>query len=452
MSAGEVPKPPRLNPAVARLLGIALLIVLLMIPATMIRGVVQEREQRRADAVEDIVSKWGGAQAVIGPVLRVPFATRRYETDVNDKRIEHLDWDVAYFLPRRLNIEGRAKTQLRQRGMHEVPVYTTVLRLEGAFAAPDFTGWNVHAGDIDWTRAELMLALSQPQGLNAQTRMIWGGQELALRPSTGQAGEWTPAGVHAPLGARALEVGAEGAPFVIELELRGATSISFAPAAEQTEARLSSDWSHPSFRGRWLPSQRDIDAQGFRAHWSVSYLGRDYPQRWRESKDIAAQVLATGFGVAFDTPVDPYSLADRITKYALMTLVLTFAVIWLTEVLSGARAHPIQYAFIGAALCLFGLLQVSFAEHFGFAVAYLTAAAAVTVLVTLYSHAVLARWRRALAVGGVQAGLYAYLYMILQAEDYALLGGSLALFAGLAAAMYLTRKVNWFASGPATPA
>ena len=42
--------------------------------------------------------------------------------------------------------------------------------------------------------------------------------------------------------------------------------------------------------------------------------------------------------------------------------------------------------------------------------------------------------------------VYAYLFVILRAEDYALLGGSLALFAGLAAAMFLTRRIDWFAT------
>jgi inner membrane protein len=132
-----------------------------------------------------------------------------------------------------------------------------------------------------------------------------------------------------------------------------------------------------------------------------------------------------------------------VLKYAVLTLLFTFAVIWLTEVLSGQTVHPIQYAFVGAALCLFGLLQLSFAEHFGFTVAFVVAALAVVTMITLYCFSLLRRAWQALAVGGVLGGLYAYLYSILRAEDHALLGGSVALFIGLGVAMFLTRRVDW---------
>jgi len=154
--------------------------------------------------------------------------------------------------------------------------------------------------------------------------------------------------------------------------------------------------------------------------------------------------------VSLAVPVDPYLLAERISKYALLTLVCSFAVIWLTELLSGRRVHPIQYGFVGAGLCLFSLLQLSVAEHFGFTVAYGIAAVAVTLMVTLYSRSLLGGWR-SLAVGGVLTALYGYLYTILQAEDYALLGGAVALFLGLGVAMYLTRNYDWFGGGEAAP-
>ena len=50
-----------------------------------------------------------------------------------------------------------------------------------------------------------------------------------------------------------------------------------------------------------------------------------------------------------------------------------------------------------------------------------------------------------LTVGVVLALLYGYLYVILQLENFALLMGSLGLFATLAAAMYFTRKIDWYA-------
>ena len=52
-------------------------------------------------------------------------------------------------------------------------------------------------------------------------------------------------------------------------------------------------------------------------------------------------------------------------------------------------------------------------------------------------------WRRAGFIGGLLAGLYAVLYILLSLEAYSLLIGALMLFVALAAVMYVTRNLNW---------
>ncbi|HWN41130.1 MAG TPA: inner membrane CreD family protein, partial [Thermoanaerobaculia bacterium] len=61
-----------------------------------------------------------------------------------------------------------------------------------------------------------------------------------------------------------------------------------------------------------------------------------------------------------------------------------------------------------------------------------------------YSLAILRGKRRALAMSAMLVILYGYLYVLLQAEDYALLLGSIGLFVILALVMFLTRKVDWY--------
>lgn len=252
------------------------------------------------------------------------------------------------------------------------------------------------------------------------------------------------AGIHVPIGRNLPQMFESGtSDYAISLQFNGAESLSVAPVGEQTSARLESDWPHPSFQGSGLPADSRISLDGFQANWSVSYLGRDYPQQWTSPSDYPGAMPKSQFGVSLATPVDTYRLAERITKYSVLTLVFTFLTIWLVEVLSGQRLHVIQYLLLGSALSLFGLLQLAFAEHLGFALAFLIAATAIAGMVTLYSWTVLQRLGRALAVGATLSGLYGYLYVILQAEDYALLGGSIALFAALAVVMVLTRRVDW---------
>jgi len=92
---------------------------------------------------------------------------------------------------------------------------------------------------------------------------------------------------------------------------------------------------------------------------------------------------------------------------------------------------------------LFFVLLLAFAEVIGFTPAYIVAAGAIAGLNTAYSAAVLGSWRRAGFIGGLLAGLYAVLYILLSLEAYSLLIGSLLLFAALAGVMYATRRIDW---------
>ena len=94
-------------------------------------------------------------------------------------------------------------------------------------------------------------------------------------------------------------------------------------------------------------------------------------------------------------------------------------------------------------------MLLAFAEVFGFALAYFMAAAAMIILLTAYSGAVLGSRKRAGFVGAILVGLYALLYVLLNQEAYALLVGSVLLFVALAGVMFVTRNIDW--SGLARP-
>jgi inner membrane protein len=131
-------------------------------------------------------------------------------------------------------------------------------------------------------------------------------------------------------------------------------------------------------------------------------------------------------------------------KYAGLFILLTFATVWLVEVLSGVRVHPIQYLMLGGALCLFYLLVLSLSEHLGFPVAYAAASVAVIAMVAAFSFVAVGLASQASVIAAGVAALYAYLYVLLMNEDYALLIGSIGLFAILATIMFATRRVDWY--------
>src|SRR6202012_1503068 len=103
----------------------------------------------------------------------------------------------------------------------------------------------------------------------------------------------------------------------------------------------------------------------------------------------------------------------------------------------------VQYALVGAAQALFYLLLLSFSEHIGFPNAYIVASLATLRLTTLYAVSALRNKFRAGVLGIILLMLYALLYIILNAEDYALVIGSSLLFVALAATMFVTRRIDW---------
>ena len=143
------------------------------------------------------------------------------------------------------------------------------------------------------------------------------------------------------------------------------------------------------------------------------------------------------------TPVDLYSEINRSVKYGFLFVGFTFLMFWLFDVVGGVAVATVEYLLAGAGLVLFFVMLLAFAEVIGFALAYVVAAGAIVALLTAYSAAVLGSRRRAGVVGGLLGALYGVLYVLLGLEAYSLLIGSVLLFGGLAATMWLTRRIDW---------
>lgn len=426
-----------------RILVIGGLVLLLQIPIGMIRRVIGERQATRNEAVAEVSGSWGRAQHVVGPRLVVPFHARREWTDADGETHVKSTLRRGVFLPRRLEVEGDLAAERRHRGIFEVPVYRGELHLRGSFARPVFDGWSELPPEILWERAYVVVDVADPRALDAAAALTWNDEAHEMLPGGAPTGG-AAAAIHAPIGVRA---DVDEAAFELDLALRGSDALALVPLGRETEAVLRADWPDPSFQGAWLPTDHEIDAEGFTARWRIPFLGRGFAQRFPADALEPTAFETTRFGVELATPVDPYRMAERSAKYAALFLLLTFGTLWLFEVLADVRIHPVQYLLVGAAMCLFYLLELSLAEHLGFGVAYVLASVGVVGLIGAYAAAVLRRAGRAAAVAGVVAALYGYLFVLLTNEAYALLAGSLGLFAALALVMFLTRRVDWDALG-----
>jgi inner membrane protein len=393
----------------------------------------------------------GGVQSITGPVLVIPYTSQWTEAAANGRLVTRSRVRHAIFLPTRLTIRGRVETETRKRGIFSIPVYRLALEVHGEVAEPDLATLDVDPATALWERAHLAIGISDVRAIQQEATLSWGGRSSTFLPGSGGFVD-SDTGIHAVVGA-----GPPGpVEFSFPLVLNGSLGAYFAPFARNTVVEIESNSRNPSFQGNWLPSERSISNAGFRASWSIPFLGRNYPQAWTSTADMGKAIEASRFGVELSDPVDHYRMAERSVKYAGLFILLTFTVIWLIEVLTGLRVHPIQYLMLGGALCLFYLLELSLSEHVGFPLAYAIASVGVVGMVGAYCLAVLHNVRRALVVGAGVAALYVYLYVLLMNEDYALLIGSVGLFAILGAVMYVTRRVQWYGVGgedrPAAPA
>jgi inner membrane protein len=442
-----------------KMVGVALLIALLLIPLGMIRSVLQERLERRNEAVADITSKWGRDQSLVGPVLVVPY--RHPVKSWRDKptphggyeRVEVTEMMLAHacFLPAKLAVNGTVSPKYLRRGIYQAVVYTGALDIAAEFARPDFAGLRIDERNVLWDEAVVTFAIPDLRGVKETLQLQWGDKSVALWPGCKLKG--FPTGVFA--GINGLRDGAGAIPARLQLSLNGSGGVNFVPIGAQTTVRLSSSWPDPSFQGAFLPTDRKVTPAGFEATWQISYYGRDYAQQWTDQDPTggldANAAASSWFGVNFLAGLDAYRNAERAIKYGILFLGLVFTAFFLFEILSGLRIHPFQYALVGGALCLFYLGLLSLSEFIPFGLSYLAAAAATTLLIWFYCAKVLRSGRRTLIVVGLLAGIYGFLYVALQLQDYSLLFGTAGLFAVLAGVIYLTRNIDWYARDQSQP-
>lgn len=426
------------NKIILKSFWIGFLIILLLIPTFLIQNLVSERQERQHEAVTEISSRWAGAQTVTGPVIGVPYLETVVENGVSK---EQKSW--AYFLPARLDIAATVIPERRYRGIFQVIVYTTELQVRCHFDSLHLAELNMPSGKILWGEAAVFFDVSDLQGLKEEVTLrlsaAGGGADLNLMP-----GKFTTEQFKNALSAAMpnwLAAGAENPlDFTTTVRLKGTGNLSFVPAGRETRVEATSSWRDPSFTGSSLPDLRTVRDSGFDANWRVLALNRKFPQQW---KGNSFDLDDAAFGVSLLIPVDTYQQTTRCVKYAILIILLTFTAFFLIECVYQRPIHSLQYILVGFALCLFYTLLLSFSEYIGFNAAYGIAALATIGLITWYVGSILRSAAMSTFIALLLAVQYGFVFTLIQLQDYALLMGSIGLFATLATVMYFSRKIKW---------
>ena len=425
-------------------------IVLLSLPLMMVRELINERADYRSEVVDAIEQSTSGSQKLAGPLIAIPI-TETLTRMENQKEVNYQRSWVYYWLPESLAVTGKQTVESRRVGIYSGQVWHNALQIKASFDPLRLAA--LRKTNIVLGQPRLVVSVGDARGIGAIHAPEVNGNVLSVEPGLGISGDG--AGIHMPMPALAEDN--KPLEIAFSLDLNGTGEFSLVPLGRNSELQLTSNWPHPGFLGSFLPTQREVSAAGYRAHWQSSWFANDMGSYFKDDMEIPWSRLPA-FSADVMSLADQYQLTDRATKYAILLIGLTFMAFFVFESLTRRPLHPMQYLLVGLSLVLFYLVLLALSEHIGFTAAWLAASLCGAVMNGIYLQAVLRGWRNSLLFVAALLLLDGVMWFLLHSEDSALLLGTGVLALALSVLMFLTRRVDWYALSlpkgtvPPTPA
>lgn len=425
-------------------------IVLLSLPLMMVRELINERADYRSEVVDAIEQSTSGSQKLAGPLIAIPI-TETLTRMENQKEVNYQRSWVYYWLPESLAVTGKQTVESRRVGIYSGQVWHNALQIKASFDPLRLAA--LRKTNIVLGQPRLVVSVGDARGIGAIHAPEVNGNVLSVEPGLGISGDG--AGIHMPMPALAEDN--KPLEIAFSLDLNGTGEFSLVPLGRNSELQLTSNWPHPGFLGSFLPTQREVSAAGYRAHWQSSWFANDMGSYFKDDMEIPWSRLPA-FSADVMSLADQYQLTDRATKYAILLIGLTFMAFFVFESLTRRPLHPMQYLLVGLSLVLFYRVLLALSEHIGFTAAWLAASLSGAVMNGIYLQAVLRGWRNSLLFVAALLLLDGVMWFLLHSEDSALLLGTGVLALALSVLMFLTRRVDWYALSlpkgtvPPTPA
>lgn len=435
-----------LQSTTAKMIMVGLLTLVLLIPLQYVKELIFERSERKKEVVSEVTQLWGEDVFFYGPILKVPYKTYT-ETAVVDSKTKQTTLqrrayiNYAFFFPDKLNNTSDIKknTSLK-RGIYNNVVFTANMKFDGEFSQINFQKLGIKEENVVWDKAALMVKTTNLKSIKSDLTVKLNNQSFAFESKEEEDNFYGT-----------LETGTfdyktllnnNKLNFSFTMKYNGSNSVKFIPIGKTTHISLNSDWDSPSFEGMFAANDttKSISKKGFHADWKILHINRSFSQQY-DSK--IPNLNDYSFGVKLIETVDEYQQNERASKYGFLVIGLTFLIFFLIQSVNKINIHIFQYTMLGLALIMFYTLLISITEHSSFSLAYLIASVAVIAMIVLYSVSILKTKKFPLFIGLALSGLYAFIYVIIQLENYALLVGSIGLFLILGAIMYFSRKIDW---------
>ncbi len=428
----------------ARMLVVGVLLLILLVPLQFVKELIYERSSRQKEVVQEINKKWGNEVILSGPILKIPYKTYKTtelyngDTKKSEKKTETII-NTAFIFPDSLDIAADIDTRERNRAIYKSVVYTADMEVSGTFPKIDLSGKDVKPEDILWKKASLVIQTSNIKGIRSSMIVKLNKTQLPMNPKFTKDYLNT---IQSEVIPDFQAMANTSIPFTFDLKINGSELLQFIPIGKETKVVMNSNWHSPSFNGNYLPTDeaREISNEGFTAQWEVFQINREFEQVFYNT---LPDLTDFAFGTDLIIPVDEYQKSERTVKYGFLVIGLTLLVFLLIQIVSKIYIHPFQYVMVGLSLVMFYTLLISISEHSSFLKAYIIAASAVLLLITVYSRFILKGWKFPALIAFSLASLYGFIYVIIQLENYALLVGSIGLFVILVIVMFASRKIDW---------
>jgi inner membrane protein len=417
-----------------KVLIIGMIAIALLVPKFMILDLIGQRQNTAEQSSKEVMQSWSLAQTVRGPVLSIPYSERIIDNNGKEMNEEK----ELYLLPKTLKIGGEISPEKRKRSIYKTVVYESDIKISGHFDISELNVLKIPQENILWEKAKILVAVHDLRGINNRVEFFWNDSVYAFSP--GMENKLAGSnGISLPM----TQISPQDFPahFQFTLNLKGSEMLNFAPLGETTEVNLQSAWNDTGFTGSFLPAEHTINQDGFTASWKVLDFNRNFPQQWKNDE---YRVTDADFGVKLVTVADHYQKSSRAAKYGILVILFVFLSFFLNEILTKQKVHPFQYILVGFAVLVFYLLLLSISEQLGFNLAYLISAVSVLIMILLYSRTFLKTWLHAFIQTLILTFSFGFIFVLMQLETYALLVGSIGLFAVLALTMFITRKINWY--------
>ena len=428
---------------------ILILGLFLLIPMTFIDSVVRDRKNYQSEAVSSIIEPIGGEANIEGLIMAIPYLKKVvYE---NTKEITYKR-EYIFYMPNSYNIFGNVEISLLKRGIFKVPVLNSTLNIKGKFDKYNSDLYNLNEKDakILFDEAIIIFGIGNKKNLLKLPKIIINeNEEPKYYEKTVKIN--LPMFSNIFLFNISKEKLFNGFEFETSIDIQGGNSLIINPMASDNYFNISSKWRDPSFTGGFLPTKRELSKNGFNAEWSIASFNTSYNKYWTSEEEdknneyeFKDNQNANNVIISFLLLNDNYQKILRSVKYSILFIFIPFFVLFLCEVISKKRIHPVQYILIGISNAIFYLLLLAISEHINFNLSYLISAIMVVLLTSMYIGYIIKSKKYIISMAIVEILIYIFLFGILQLTDYALLMGTLGLFIVIAAGMYFSRNVDWY--------